>query len=158
MTVVACILSLISLTLVVVWAQNNDSTSGDVNYLGAPDWKNNVFSWHPVLMVGGLFLAQIVAPAMWVLFPDKYRSYAKLIHIVLQSGGIISMSVGLYAVVTSKNVTKSPHLVSLHSWIGIAAIIIYGSSYLFGSCMSTLGKIGWKDLIHNHKLLGFTSL
>ena len=159
MTVVACILSFISLTLVIVWAQNNDSTSGDENYLGVPDWKNNIFSWHPVLMVGGFFVAQIVAPAVWVLFPENLRSYAKLTHIALQSSGVITMSLGLYAVVTSKNMTETPHLVSLHSWIGIIAIALYLLNYIFGALMRQLSTSIWgNDLIHNHKFLGFTSL
>ena len=99
MTIIACGLSLASLISVAKWAKENDysSSDGDTNYLGSLDWKNNIFAWHPVLMVGGFFVAQVLAPAMWVFFPEAQRMYAKGLHVLLQTGGVITVALGLYA-------------------------------------------------------------
>ena len=162
MTIVACALSLASLILVSKWAKENDysSSDGDTNYLGSLDWKRNIFAWHPVLMVGGFFVAQILAPAMWVIFPESHRLYAKGLHVLLQTGGVVTVALGLYAATAAKSATSSPHIVSLHSWIGVAAVCLYSTNYLFGFGMAILGRnLGKRlDLLHNHKLLGFLSL
>jgi hypothetical protein len=128
------------LILVSKWAKENDysSSDGDTNYLGSLDWKRNIFAWHPVLMVGGFFVAQILAPAMWVIFPESHRLYAKGLHVLLQTGGVVTVALGLYAATAAKSATSSPHIVSLHSWIGVAAIASFLLNYIFGAIMRQL--------------------
>ena len=67
--VVAVSAALVALILVSTWATK--MRDNDRQYLGVPNWKTNVFAWHPVLMVAGLFFCQVVAISDWVFFNTK---------------------------------------------------------------------------------------
>ena len=150
----AVCLGVISIILVSVWAQNNNTTV-QLHYLGEPIWENNanILAWHPLLMVAGFFFCQVVAVCSWSLFSD--RLVAKLNHIFFQIVALVTMSFGLLAIVRYKFNTKEPSLVSMHSWIGTAAIALYGVNFCWGFVMAGLTKFHPDSIFRSAFDLGF---
>ena len=54
---------------------------------------------------------------------DKFK--VKLIHGAIHSGAIIFAILGLITVFDFHNVNHIPNLYSLHSWIGLATVILF---------------------------------
>lgn len=65
--------------------------------------------------------------------PLLERWVSKILHSVFMLGAIVCLSVGLSAVWTSKNQNREPNLTSLHSWIGLIAVILIGQNYVLGA-------------------------
>lgn len=107
------------------------------------------FNWHPVLMTIGMLYLYGNSMDHILFFPQntKYNYMISLIAIVLyrglryarkknlklaHAGGFICVMVltvlGLVTVFDSHNYAKPPipNLYSLHSWIGLAAVILFG--------------------------------
>lgn len=147
-------LGVISIILVSTWAQNNN-TSTQSYYLGVPIWVNNanILAWHPVLMVAGFFFCQVVAICVWSIFTD--RLIAKLNHIFFQIAALVTMSFGLAAIVKYKFDKKEASLVSMHSWIGVAAISLYGVNFVWGFVMASLTKFHPDSVFRRVFDLGF---
>lgn len=168
-TATICISSGIGcIVLVSLWAQNkNDETTKQFGYLGIPSWDTNILAWHPVLMVGGFLFCQIVAICAWGVFGS--RSLAKLVHVTFQFGGLVSMVIGLIAIIRYKNVITnppSPSLTTVHSWLGVMNIAVFALNFLFGCFMGCL-KACFEDppliakainLKRIHQALGFSAL
>ena len=135
----ACIIGIVALILVSLWA-TNPKDSGDESYLGVPTTlmgypgSENVFAWHPILMVGGFFVGQVLAINTWSIIPDHMAS--KILHVLWQSAALACMIAGLTAVVKEKFNDKDPSLTTLHSWIGICGIVMFCINYLIGSFMA----------------------
>jgi hypothetical protein len=72
------------------------------------------------------------------------------------------VALGLYAATEAKKATKSPHLVSLHSWIGIAAIGSFLLNYIFGAIMRplsmTIAVSKGIMLVQTHRKIGLVVL
>lgn len=56
----------------------------------------------------------------------------KIIHVVCYALAIICFSVGLKAVWKSHDDNLIANLYSLHSWIGLTAVILFGQNFLLG--------------------------
>jgi len=129
LSIAACSIGLVALILVTQWATNPKDPT-DETYLGIPTTlmgypgSENVFAWHPVLMVGGFFVGQILAINTWGIIPDHTAS--KIIHVLWQCAALGCMIAGLTAVVKEKFNEKSPSLTTMHSWIGVCGIVMYG--------------------------------
>ena len=89
---------------------------------------------HPLLMVAGFIFS-----FAWGLtsFRNPYLSKPinKILHVVFYVLAIICFSVGLKAVWKSHDQDSSaykPNLYSLHSWLGLIAVLIFGQNFLFG--------------------------
>lgn len=130
----AITLALTSVIMLIVLALGNESKG----YLGGLNWTVYTFNWHPIMMVSGLVFCSITAILSYRLVPIP-KAWTKLIHGFLHSCGIVCLSIGLSAIFISnnyrnKNITDVyyPDLFSLHSFVGIGALILYGGNYVLG--------------------------
>lgn len=128
-----------SIALVLKWATDGTSTDPmDKGMLGKPQWDTSdakkVFSWHPVLMVIGLFSCQVAAVLIWNL---PHHTIAKAIHATLQTAGLISMYIALAAVVINKRINDSPNLTTIHEWLGCATCALFTVNWMWGAGMAT---------------------
>lgn len=130
-SIIALLTAGLSMILIAVWATNADPSSLDQHYLGAPNWSSNKFAWHPVLMVGGLFFGQVVAINDWNLLPSSHAE-AKGWHVVFQSVALVCMFTGLAAMLEMYAEANAPGFNTVHSWVGLAAIIVFCLNYALG--------------------------
>eukprot|EP01038_Epipyxis_sp_PR26KG_P004332 gene4332-6133_t len=119
---IATISGIASIALISAWATAGTSKG----YLGLPSWSNNVFAWHPVLMVAGFFFCQVISNNVLILM-DTSPSHSLFWSIAAFS----CMVAGLCAIVKYKFDMKHPSLISLHSWIGLSAIVLFLVSLTF---------------------------
>ena len=68
------------------------------------------------------------------VFRNVNKLYVKIIHAVIQAGALIFAAVGLKAVFDSHNLVDKPipNLYSLHSWIGLSTVILFGLQVRWG--------------------------
>src|SRR6185312_11636236 len=105
-TIMALTAALISLILVSFWSRNN--TGSQVNYLGKPSWRSNVLAWHPVLMVGGFFCAQILNICNYDSWFPVTKSCMEKLNPVIQVSALSCMIAGLCAIVKYKLEQRTP--------------------------------------------------
>ncbi|KAF0697101.1 Aste57867_12208 [Aphanomyces stellatus] len=90
-----------------------------------------VFNWHPVLMAFGFILCSSQAVLVFVTKPfDHYTN--KLVHIACHSLSLVSISVAAVAIFKYHNEHGFTNLRSVHSWIGLSTLILFGAQYVFG--------------------------
>jgi len=152
---IAVLAGVLAIGLVAGWAQDNKHS--DIRYLGKPS-RSNIFAWHPVLMVC-FFFCQIQALVNWSVFSDHF--IAKLAHVFAHVVGIVLLILGLIAVVRYNYDNKSPSLNTMHGWVGVCAIAIFGSNFLWGSAMALITAINpsskirkFLPLLIMHRIIG----
>ncbi|KAM9663533.1 plasma membrane ascorbate-dependent reductase CYBRD1 [Trichechus inunguis] len=85
------------------------------------------FNWHPVLLVTGFIFIQGIAIIVYRL-PWTWKCsklLMKSIHAGLHSVAAILAIIALVAVFDFHNAGNIPNMYSLHSWIGLIAVILY---------------------------------
>lgn len=95
----------------------------------------------------------------WSIFPDPFS--AKLSHVFWQTAALSSLIAAMVAVVKDKNDGKQTSLTTIHSWLGVATIIVFCINYMFGFWMWFL-KVVFPDnkikeaidLRLNHRTIG----
>ena len=137
-SVSALLLTCAAIGLVSAWAQNgNTDRETETGFLGTPNWRDNTLAWHVLLMVGGFFCAQVVAVCCWSAVPPPSHptpcSLPKAMHGLLQVAAMSAMIAGLYAIVRHMFESKAPSLTTMHSWVGVASIAVYGVAMLWGA-------------------------
>ncbi|KAM8790756.1 plasma membrane ascorbate-dependent reductase CYBRD1 [Rhynchonycteris naso] len=92
------------------------------------------FNWHPVLMVTGFVFIQgiaiIVYRLPWTWKCSKFLM--KSIHAGLHTVATILAIISLVAVFDFHNTFSIPNMYSLHSWIGLTAVILYVQQLFLG--------------------------
>ena len=78
-------------------------------------------------MVSGFFFGQVLAVNTWSVVPD--HSLGKILHVLWQTAAMCCMIAGLTAVVKDEWLSHDPSLTSMHSWIGVAGIVMFGKHY-----------------------------
>lgn len=122
--------SLAALILVIFWAHGADTSRG---YLGGLNWKDNVFNFHPVMMIASFFFTG------WSLTAYRMKSipmrYKKYLHLFAHILAKICLTIGLRAVYVSKrdNDDYHYHLLSLHTWLGTLTAILLIQNDFFGA-------------------------
>jgi hypothetical protein len=150
-----------ALICVCIWAKD---VEGDVfsTYLGQPAWNDNHFnSYHPVLMVSGFYFAQVLGVCMWSVIPDY--NIAKLFHAAFMLAAIGTLIAALYAVVSYEHNVYTPSLTSMHSWVGVMTVIIFGLQVIGGFVLGGLTAMGpvsetVKKIGMIHRAFGMASL
>ncbi|XP_042678035.1 plasma membrane ascorbate-dependent reductase CYBRD1 [Centrocercus urophasianus] len=85
------------------------------------------FNWHPVLIVTGFVFIQGIAIIVYRL-PWTWKCsklLMKFIHAGLNTIAMILAIVSMVAVFDYHNARRIPNMYSLHSWIGLTAVILY---------------------------------
>ncbi|KAM3368630.1 hypothetical protein ACQJBY_016872 [Aegilops geniculata] len=94
--------------------------------------KNLIFNVHPVLMLIGFIILGSEAIMVYKVFPGLSHDTAKLTHLTLHAIAIVLGAVGIYCAFKFHNESGIANLYSLHSWLGIGAISLYGIQWIFG--------------------------
>ncbi|XP_050772672.1 plasma membrane ascorbate-dependent reductase CYBRD1 isoform X3 [Gopherus flavomarginatus] len=92
------------------------------------------FNWHPVLIITGFIFIQGIAIIVYRL-PWTWKCsklLIKFIHAGLNTIAMILAIVSLVAVFDFHNVKNIPNMYSLHSWIGLTAVIFYTLQLVLG--------------------------
>jgi cytochrome b-561 len=132
--VVSIVSVIVGLILLVTWSNTQSKDSG----LGGYNWDRLIFTYHPTFMYSALVLGSFSAIVSYRVLPfTKYVT--KSIHGLLHTGAIVSIILGLSCVIMgnndeSKNDSNGfyANLFSLHSFIGLGAVIVYFLNYMFG--------------------------
>ncbi|KAI9112123.1 hypothetical protein K1719_017019 [Acacia pycnantha] len=119
-------LGISSIAMVFVWT---------IHYLGGLAWnssdKSLLFNVHPVFMQIGLIVIGGEAIISYKSLPLE-KEVKKVIHLVLHAIALILGIVGTYAIFLYHDEKDIANLYSFHSWIGIAAIVLYGVQWIYG--------------------------
>lgn len=119
-----------SLILVIIWATGNKT---DEKFLGGLDMEENVFNWHPVLMISALCCTAWSVTA----FRNKTFTYttSRYLHVFFHLGAKLCLTLGIRAVWQSKDDTygdKNPHVYTLHAWLGLTTTILLFQNDIIG--------------------------
>ncbi|XP_078536757.1 lysosomal membrane ascorbate-dependent ferrireductase CYB561A3 [Lissotriton helveticus] len=123
------LLGILCVFLTVFWVQQ---------WRGGFAWDESgmMFNWHPVCMVTGLVVlygnAALVyrLPLSWV----GQKLPWKLLHAGLTLAAFILSVVGLVAVFAFHNKQQIRNLYSLHSWLGLTAVLLFSFQWMSGLC------------------------
>ncbi|KAL6970060.1 hypothetical protein U1Q18_029766 [Sarracenia purpurea var. burkii] len=92
--------------------------------------KPKIFNLHPLLMVIGFLLISGEAIMAYKSVPAE-RKTKKMVHLILHFIALLAGIVGVYAVFKYHHEIGTPDLYTLHSWIGISTICLFGIQWLF---------------------------
>ncbi|PPR97408.1 hypothetical protein GOBAR_AA23272 [Gossypium barbadense] len=103
------------------------------------DNKDLIFNVHPVLMVIGLVLLNGEAMLAYKTVPGT-KSFKKLVHLTVQCLAFILSTIGVWAALKFHNDKGIENFYSLHSWLGIACLFLFG---IQGSRNSRAALLPW---------------
>uniref|UniRef100_UPI0037E99E36 plasma membrane ascorbate-dependent reductase CYBRD1 n=1 Tax=Semicossyphus pulcher TaxID=241346 RepID=UPI0037E99E36 len=92
------------------------------------------FNWHPVLLISGFIFLNGVAIIVFRL-PWTWRCsklLMKFIHAGLNVAAFICATISFVAVFDFHNNAKIPNMYSLHSWLGLAALLLFSLQIVLG--------------------------
>lgn len=120
------IMGLVIAALVLTWT---------VHYRGGlaliSDNKDLIFNVHPVLMVIGLVLLNGEGMLVYKTVSGT-KSFKKLVHLTLQCVALCLSLVGVWAALKFHNDKGIDNFYSLHSWLGIACLLLFGIQWAAG--------------------------
>ncbi|NWW43699.1 CYAC3 protein, partial [Pedionomus torquatus] len=93
----------------------------------ALDGSVKMFNWHPVLMVTGMVVLYGAAALVYRL-PPAWRGPKfpwKVLHGALALAAFVLAVLGLVAVFRFHNDHGTPNMYSLHSWVGLATVLLF---------------------------------
>lgn len=120
------VLGLVLVVLVAVWCGQKG-----FGWTSAPALE---FNWHPLLMVIALIFLNGNAILTFRVLRNNPKPILKYIHGGIQFLTLPLVIIGLVAVFDSHNynVPPTPNLYSLHSWIGLGAVILFFMQWVIG--------------------------
>ncbi|XP_029967215.1 plasma membrane ascorbate-dependent reductase CYBRD1 [Salarias fasciatus] len=95
------------------------------------------FNWHPVLMVIGFVVLQGTAIIVYRL-PWTWHSSKQLMKFIHAGLNLLAFSLAVISVVAVfdfHNYAKIPNMYSLHSWVGLAVVVLYALQLVLGVFM-----------------------
>uniref|UniRef100_A0A0D9XL98 Cytochrome b561 domain-containing protein n=1 Tax=Leersia perrieri TaxID=77586 RepID=A0A0D9XL98_9ORYZ len=99
--------------------------------LGSPTNKGLIFNVHPVFMLIGFIILGSEAIMSYKILPWGHDTN-KMIHLLLHAVALLLGSIGIYAAFKFHNESGIANLYSLHSWVGLGTICLYGLQWIFG--------------------------
>ncbi|GMY24434.1 probable transmembrane ascorbate ferrireductase 2 [Fagus crenata] len=120
------VIAIIVTILVLTWT---------VHYRGGlsliSDNKDLIFNVHPVLMVIGLILLNGEAMLAYKTVSGT-KSFRKLVHLTLQFLALCLSIIGAWAALKFHNDKGIDNFYSLHSWLGLACLFLFGIQWVAG--------------------------
>lgn len=104
-------------------------------YHGGYGWDEaTVFNYHPLFMTMGMIFLYGDAILMYRMLRTTTKLYVKILHGVIQVAVLVFATIALKAVFDSHNkpIKPIPNMYSLHSWIGLTAVILFGLQWVCG--------------------------
>ncbi|KAH9320456.1 hypothetical protein KI387_015095, partial [Taxus chinensis] len=111
---------------------------------------------HPVLMLVGLILLNGEAMLVYKTAPGT-KNYKKVLHLVLQAFALALGVTGIWTAYKFRNGKGISGFYSLHSWLGLACILLFGIQWLAGLASFWYprgGRIRRHTLLPWHAFLG----
>ncbi|CAK7335063.1 unnamed protein product [Dovyalis caffra] len=106
-----------------------------INYRGGlalvSDNKDLIFNVHPVLMVIGLVLLNGEAMLAYKTVSGT-KNFKKLVHMTIQFLAFCLSLIGLWAALKFHNDKGIDNFYSLHSWLGLACLFLFGIQWAAG--------------------------
>ncbi|XP_044487878.1 probable ascorbate-specific transmembrane electron transporter 1 [Mangifera indica] len=93
--------------------------------------KLKIFDLHPLFMIIGFILIGGEAMMAYKTIPAT-KIAQKTVHLLLNLVALLAGIVGIYAVFKYHHESGIPDLYSLHSWLGIGTICLFGLQWLLG--------------------------
>ncbi|NXR70467.1 CYBR1 reductase, partial [Rhadina sibilatrix] len=129
-------LALLASTLLVGFVSVILSLVWVFHYREGLSWDGSAgeFNWHPVLIITGFVFIQGIAIIVYRL-PWTWKCsklLMKFIHAGLNTIAMILAIVSMVAVFDFHNAKNIPNMYSLHSWIGLTAVIFYSLQLFLG--------------------------
>ncbi|EHA8587162.1 ascorbate-specific transmembrane electron transporter 2 [Cocos nucifera] len=125
-TYVAHVLAVAAAVMVLVW---NIHFRGGLAFESTN--KNLIFNVHPVLMTIGFIIMGSEALMSYKAFPGS-REVHKIVHLILHAIALVLGALGIYFAFKNHNESGIANLYSLHSWVGLGTICLYGIQWIFG--------------------------
>ncbi|KAL2920653.1 Transmembrane ascorbate ferrireductase 1 [Bienertia sinuspersici] len=126
LTFVVHALAIACAVLVLVW---------NIYFRGGLAWeatdKNLIFNLHPVMMLIGFIILGGEAIVSYKALPFKHE-VKKVIHLTLHAMALALGIFGICAAFKNHNESGILNLYSLHSWLGIGVISLYGVQWIYG--------------------------
>lgn len=123
------VIGLVAVIMVAVWT---------VHYKGGFAWRSNPgleFNWHPLLMTVGMIFLFANSILIYRSLRNLKKKQLKLIHAGIHFTVVILVLISSVAVLDSHNLAKPnpiPNLYSLHSWVGLTAVLIFILQWIVG--------------------------
>ncbi|XAR63707.1 Ascorbate ferrireductase (transmembrane) [Bertholletia excelsa] len=93
--------------------------------------KQKILNLHVLLMIIGFVTIAGEAITTFKTIPGS-RNTQKLVHLTLHFIALLAGILGIYTIFKFRNEIGNPHIVSLHSWIGLSTVSLFGVQWLFG--------------------------
>lgn len=90
------------------------------------------FNWHPLLMVIGMVFFYGQAMLIYRTGRNHQKKNVKLVHMSLNLLAFILAVIALKAVFDSHNLTGTANMYTLHSWVGMATVVVFALQFLAG--------------------------
>ncbi|XP_031266974.1 probable ascorbate-specific transmembrane electron transporter 1 [Pistacia vera] len=123
-TIFAHLLVIAVATLVLVWLLHNQE-----GFAFKSDNKLKIFNLHPFFMIIGFILIGGEAIMAYKTVPATRRAQ-KTFHFLLHLLALLCGILGIYAVFKFHHESGTSDMYSLHSWLGMGTICLYGLQWL----------------------------
>ncbi len=150
----------LSAVLIGIACAGTDTTNG---FLGGFT-HDTVFAYHPLLMTTGMISCSIMALNSYAILPLSHF-VQKVVHVFFHCCALVLFAIGLNCVVLSHNGQNASgkltaNLYSLHSWVGLGALVLYVQNFVLGGTYFAVGVSaeGAKAYLPSHLTLGLSSL
>ncbi|XXG51229.1 hypothetical protein AAC387_Pa02g5048 [Persea americana] len=125
-TIIAHLMGITATTLVLVWTLHfRDGLS-----LNSEN-KQKIFNVHPVLMVIGFIFVAGEAIMAYKTIPGS-RKVQRAVHMGLHLVALLVGILGVYAIFKFHREVGIPDMYTLHSWLGMGTICLFGLQWLLG--------------------------
>ncbi|KAI5636317.1 eukaryotic cytochrome b561 domain-containing protein [Phthorimaea operculella] len=115
------------------------------------------FNLHPVLMVAGFVTFSGFSVLLYRICRCFRRIYVKLLHAIFHALAFPCIVIGFLAVLDYHNKKGITNFYSLHSWIGLVAMGLFGIQHIFDTLVFLCIAIGFLAQLDYHNKKGITN-